>query len=241
MSHSTSLKYVDHTYRDFSRYVEEGGQLIKHKKCHKNFPAKVHRILSDSENSHVITWMVRTVWQTSKGTTQSLYSTHMRCCFALISRTAVQSKFSIKISSLNQWFQNILFVNSLSHSLVSWMGGASSGCINWALVSCCGGNVILPSRPPRLVNLPLRYQRAIDDRLCLSGSMSLDVMSSSLLHSTAKAVRSAQLSALCTRNRCRHSPPLSICLSLAHQPVFRSWLLLPWMFLEGKVKFDNND
>ena len=73
MSHSTSLKFVDHTYRDFSRFIEEGGQLIRHKKCHKNFPAKVHQMLSDSENSHIVTWMVRTGRHTSKGTVQSLY------------------------------------------------------------------------------------------------------------------------------------------------------------------------
>jgi len=56
MSHYT-LKYVDHTYRDFSRYVDEGGQLIKHKKSENNFPARLHKILSEPKNSHVITWM----------------------------------------------------------------------------------------------------------------------------------------------------------------------------------------
>ena len=91
MSHSTSSKFVDHTYRDFSRFIEEGGQLIRHKKCHKNFPAKVHQMLSDSENSHIVTWMVRTGRHTSKGTVQSLYWTHTRCCFALsASRPCIQ-------------------------------------------------------------------------------------------------------------------------------------------------------
>mmetsp|Transcript_44055 Transcript_44055/g.79048 ORF Transcript_44055/g.79048 Transcript_44055/m.79048 type:complete len:433 (-) Transcript_44055:524-1822(-) len=54
---SSSLKYVDHTYRDFSRYIDEGGQLIKHKKCEANFPAKLHKMLSESTHSDVITWM----------------------------------------------------------------------------------------------------------------------------------------------------------------------------------------
>jgi hypothetical protein len=59
-NNSTSLKYVDHTYRDFSRYVEEGGELVKHKKSGNNFPARLHKILSASDPGHsdVITWMV---------------------------------------------------------------------------------------------------------------------------------------------------------------------------------------
>lgn len=56
---SSALKYVDHTYRDFSRYVEEGGELIKHKKSTNDFPARLHKMLTDeSANSGVITWMV---------------------------------------------------------------------------------------------------------------------------------------------------------------------------------------
>lgn len=54
---ANSLRYVDHTYRDFSQYTDHGGQLIKHKKCNNNFPAKVHLILSNPDHSHVITWM----------------------------------------------------------------------------------------------------------------------------------------------------------------------------------------
>lgn len=55
--HSSSLKYVDHTYRDFSRYIDDGGQLIKHKKSDANFPAMLHKILSEPGHSHIITWM----------------------------------------------------------------------------------------------------------------------------------------------------------------------------------------
>lgn len=58
---SLLIKYVDHTYRDYSRYVEEGGELIKHKKCGNNFPARLHRMLSDAaaldQYSDIITWM----------------------------------------------------------------------------------------------------------------------------------------------------------------------------------------
>ena len=57
MSNST-LKLVDHTYRDFSTYLDDGGKLFKHKKCHKNFPAQLHKILSDPAHSEVVTWMV---------------------------------------------------------------------------------------------------------------------------------------------------------------------------------------
>ena len=55
---SSLVRYVDHTYRDYSRYVKDGGELLKHKKSGNNFPARLHRVLSDEENADVITWMV---------------------------------------------------------------------------------------------------------------------------------------------------------------------------------------
>lgn len=54
---SSLIKYVDHTYRDFSNYEDEGGEMIKHKKSTNNFPARLHLMLSDDKNSDVITWM----------------------------------------------------------------------------------------------------------------------------------------------------------------------------------------
>ncbi|KAL7538104.1 hypothetical protein ACHAXR_008289 [Thalassiosira sp. AJA248-18] len=48
---------VDHTYRDFSRYLEEGGRIIEHKKFGANFPAKLHIILSRPQFSGIIAWM----------------------------------------------------------------------------------------------------------------------------------------------------------------------------------------
>ena len=58
MYKSTSMKYVDHTYHDFSHYIEEGGALTKHKKSHDNFPARLHKMVSGGHDD-VITWMVR--------------------------------------------------------------------------------------------------------------------------------------------------------------------------------------
>mmetsp|Transcript_5546 Transcript_5546/g.12065 ORF Transcript_5546/g.12065 Transcript_5546/m.12065 type:complete len:403 (-) Transcript_5546:1048-2256(-) len=54
---ASSLRYVDHTYRDFSKYIDEGGHLIKHKKSEANFPAKLHKMISEPTNSSIITWM----------------------------------------------------------------------------------------------------------------------------------------------------------------------------------------
>ena len=58
MYKSTSIKYVDHTYHDFSHYIEEGGALTKHKKSHDNFPARLYKMVSGGHDD-VITWMVR--------------------------------------------------------------------------------------------------------------------------------------------------------------------------------------
>ena len=53
------VRYVDHTYRDYSTYVQEGGELVKHKKSGNNFPARLHEVVSKEANSHAIAWMVR--------------------------------------------------------------------------------------------------------------------------------------------------------------------------------------
>ena len=50
-------RFTDHTYRDFSNYIEDGGKLDKHKKCERNFPARLHAMLSDEQYSHIISWM----------------------------------------------------------------------------------------------------------------------------------------------------------------------------------------
>jgi len=55
----TNRPLVDHAYRDFSRYLQEGGQTVKHKKAGVNFPSKLHQMLSEPRFSHMIVWMVR--------------------------------------------------------------------------------------------------------------------------------------------------------------------------------------
>lgn len=51
------LRYTDHTYHDFAAYIEDGGKIEKHKKFGKNFPARLHAMLSDEQHSHIISWM----------------------------------------------------------------------------------------------------------------------------------------------------------------------------------------
>mmetsp|Transcript_19886 Transcript_19886/g.44903 ORF Transcript_19886/g.44903 Transcript_19886/m.44903 type:complete len:510 (+) Transcript_19886:45-1574(+) len=51
------VKYVDHTYHDYSRFLVDGGELPKTKKGHRNFPAKIHLMISEVRNNDVITWM----------------------------------------------------------------------------------------------------------------------------------------------------------------------------------------
>ena len=48
---------MDHSYRDFSTYIEDGGRVEKHKKSDRNFPAKLHLLLSNEQYSHIISWM----------------------------------------------------------------------------------------------------------------------------------------------------------------------------------------
>lgn len=57
-SASDSLpRFTDHTYHDFSTYIKNGGRIEKHKKCDRNFPARLHAILADDQFSHIIAWM----------------------------------------------------------------------------------------------------------------------------------------------------------------------------------------
>ena len=56
-SHDSLPRYADHTYRDFSTYIKEGKRIEKHKKSDRNFPARLHVILSNEQYSHIISWM----------------------------------------------------------------------------------------------------------------------------------------------------------------------------------------
>ena len=58
--------YSSGAYRDYSNYLQNGGELIKHKKSDRNFPVKLHRIVSDPSNSLVITWMVSGLSEVAK-------------------------------------------------------------------------------------------------------------------------------------------------------------------------------
>lgn len=59
---SIPTQLVDHTYRDFSQYKRDTTSGIRDefdqgKKLDSNFPAKLHKILSNQEYSHIICWM----------------------------------------------------------------------------------------------------------------------------------------------------------------------------------------
>ena len=60
--HTTSSimfpRYIDHSYHDYSTYIQDGGKIVKHKKSERNFPARLHTILSDEQYAHIISWMV---------------------------------------------------------------------------------------------------------------------------------------------------------------------------------------
>ena len=47
------------SYRDYSRYLELGGDLARHKKCESNFPARIHRMVSNADHSDIVHWQVR--------------------------------------------------------------------------------------------------------------------------------------------------------------------------------------
>jgi len=50
-------RFADHTYRNFSNWIKDGNRIEKHKKSDRNFPARLHAILSDEKYSHIISWM----------------------------------------------------------------------------------------------------------------------------------------------------------------------------------------
>ncbi|KAK1734136.1 heat shock factor family protein [Skeletonema marinoi] len=54
---NTLPRFNDHTYHDFSTYIKDGGRIEKHKKSDRNFPARLHAIMSDEKYSNIISWM----------------------------------------------------------------------------------------------------------------------------------------------------------------------------------------
>ena len=55
--HDSFPRLADHTYRDFSTYIKDGNRIEKHKKSDRNFPARLHAMLSSEQYSHIISWM----------------------------------------------------------------------------------------------------------------------------------------------------------------------------------------
>ena len=47
------------SYRDFSRYLELGGDFTRQKKCGRNFPARIHSMVSNADHSDIVHWQVR--------------------------------------------------------------------------------------------------------------------------------------------------------------------------------------
>ena len=88
-------RYVDHSYLDYSSYIEDGGTVERHKKSDRNFPALLHSILSDEQYSHMITWMPHgRAWKVQDK--------------ELLMREAVpsffgQSKYASFLRQLNMW------------------------------------------------------------------------------------------------------------------------------------------
>ena len=120
---SSRVKYADHTYRDFSRFTDGGGQLIKHKKSEANFPAKLHKMVSDPRHSRIITWMVSYVYMIDR--VPSDVAAEYRIQTLTIPRrnplspTEELSKSSTKMFFLTRCFLNIMCVTNMNHLLVS--------------------------------------------------------------------------------------------------------------------------
>ena len=125
---STSLKYVDHTYHDFSNYIIDGGELTKHKKSDNNFPARLHKLVSDGHSNDVITWMVSRCLlyiHILSGRIVNAYDvfTHMpfssSSTHSSLSLTAVRGRSSTKNVSYPRSFPTITFARSMNLSHVN--------------------------------------------------------------------------------------------------------------------------
>ena len=130
---------VDHAYHDFSRYLLEGGELVRKKKSDNNFPAKLHKILSDPDLSHIIAWMVRecTCCCCRPNITSSpKYS--LLYCYCLITQPhgrafRVLDKDIFTTTSIPSWFRQTKFA-SFARQLPRWgykrlySAGPDKGC-----------------------------------------------------------------------------------------------------------------
>ena len=148
-SSSSSLRYVDHTYHDFSRFVEEGGKLVKHKKSGNNFPARLHRVLSSTDPCHsaVISWMVSLLCRVRPSLDFIAEIDDQQHPLAPLSigpsPTVARGRSMTRIASYPMSYRSTSFARSSNRSHVSSTGGASSDCtsrdpVSFACISIRG-------------------------------------------------------------------------------------------------------
>ena len=145
-------RYTVHTYQDYSTFIKEGGVITKHKKSNRNFPARLHAILSNDQYSHIISWRVSNPINTYQVQHDiiSLISIHysilcLLWCnphtriflsfFLLLSHMVVPGRSTKRIYWFETSFQNIS-VSHITRLLPdSWMDGVSKGSIRRVQVS----------------------------------------------------------------------------------------------------------
>ena len=108
---------VDHTYHDFSLFLDLGGKITKHKKSGSNFPAQLHLAMSDPRLSHIITWMVRSAsyfyfnikcrencvvpWFTDVSKSPGVTGVYFKCNFLYITNS-IQARQNFKVN-ISAW------------------------------------------------------------------------------------------------------------------------------------------
>ena len=127
----SSLKYVDHTYRDFSRYIGEDGQLIKHKKYEELLRVRPF-LCNYLDGKGWVSQIASSLWL------QYHSPTYNPCVYFLYSPMVELGWSSIKMSVLPQY----LTARDKNCSLVSWMDWVSSVYINQGLVSYWATNTV---------------------------------------------------------------------------------------------------
>ncbi|KAL3807890.1 hypothetical protein ACHAXA_009654 [Cyclostephanos tholiformis] len=93
MSTHVPSRRMDHTYRDYAYYSLEN--LPAALKTPSNFPSKLHHILSDPENHHIISWMPH-------GRAWKIHNKDLLIS-EVVPRYFVQSKYQSFARQLNGW------------------------------------------------------------------------------------------------------------------------------------------
>ena len=100
-------RYTVHTYHDYSTFIKEGGVIKKHKKSNRNFPARLHAILSNDQYSHIISWMVsnpiniKFQHDTDIISLISIYTIHQQCYVSDV--ILITASFSVFSSCSATW------------------------------------------------------------------------------------------------------------------------------------------